>query len=111
MLAHGRNLYQVTGQLKYSPRGVDKVGDTVDFQFKPKTNQAGARRYLERTINLHGVPEKITIDKSETSRATIQSVNMSASLHIELRQYKYLNNIVGRDRRAGVQIVFGVSKL
>jgi putative transposase len=43
---------------------------------------------------LHGLPEKITIDKSGANTAAIRSVNTAACLDIELRQSKYLNNIV-----------------
>ena len=32
--------------------------------------------YLERALNLHGLPEKITIDKSGANTATIHSVNL-----------------------------------
>jgi putative transposase len=53
-----------------------------------------------RAINLHGLPEKITIDKSGANTAAIQSVNDDACLEIELRQCKYLNNIVEQDHRA-----------
>jgi putative transposase len=58
------------------------------------------RPSLERAINLHGLPEKITIDKSGANIAAIKSVNLDACLDIELRQSKYLNNIVEQDHRA-----------
>ena len=62
--------------------------------------QLVARRYLERAINLHGLPEKITIDKSGANTAAIHSFNADACLDIELRQSKYLNNMVEQDHRA-----------
>ena len=40
------------------------------------------------------------IDKSGANTAAIQSVNADACLEIELRQSKYLNNIVEQDHRA-----------
>ena len=55
---------------------------------------------MERAINLHGLPEKITIDKSRANTAAIHSVNEDACLDIELRQCKVLNNIVEQDHRA-----------
>jgi putative transposase len=91
---------KVAGQWKYLYRAVDKAGDTVDFLLPSKRDQAAARRYLERAINLHGLPEKITIDKSGANTATIRGVNEDACLDIELRQSKYLNNIVEQDHRA-----------
>lgn len=51
---------KVAGQWKYLYRAVDKSGDTVDFLLTAKRNLAAARRYLERAIDLHGLPEKIT---------------------------------------------------
>ena len=90
----------VGGQWKYLYRAVDKSGDTVDFLLTAKRDLAAARRYLERAINLHGLPEKITIDKSGANTAAIKSVNDDACLDIELRQSKYLNNVVEQDHRA-----------
>ena len=49
---------KVAGQWKYLYRAVDKTGDTVDFLLTAKRDLAAARRYLERAINLHGLPEK-----------------------------------------------------
>ena len=79
---------------------VKLVGDTVDFLLTAKRGKAAARRFLERAINLHGPSEKITIDKSGANTAAIHSVNENACLDIELRQCKYLNNIVEHDHRA-----------
>jgi transposase-like protein len=50
---------KVAGQWKYLYRAVDKSGDTEDFLLTDKRDLAAARRYIERTINLHGLPEKI----------------------------------------------------
>ena len=79
---------------------MDKVGDTVDFLLTAKRDKAAARRFLQRAINLHGLPVKITIDKSGANTAAIHSVNEDACLDIELRQCKYRNNIVEQDHRA-----------
>ena len=55
---------KVTGQWKYRYRAVDRQGDTLDFLFSAKRDRAAARRFLERAIGLHGLPDKISIDKS-----------------------------------------------
>jgi transposase-like protein len=65
-----------------------------------KRDKAAARRFLERAINLHGVPEKITIDKSGANTAAIESLEADACVDILLRYNKYLNNIVEQDHRA-----------
>ena len=95
----------VSGQWKYLYRAVDGCGDTVDFLLTAKRDKAAARRFLERAIGLHDVPEKITIDKSGANTAAIHSVNEDAGLDIELRQSKYLNNMVEQDHRAIKRIV------
>jgi transposase-like protein len=91
---------KVAGQWKYLCRAVDKSGDSVDFLLTAKRDLAAARRYLERAINLHGLPEKITIDKSGANTAAIRSINDNACVDIELCQSKYLNNMVEQDHRA-----------
>jgi len=93
---------KVAGKWKYRYlyRAVDRAGDTVDFLLTSKRDKAAARRFLERAINLHGVPEKITIDKSGANTAAIESVKADACVDILMRQNRYLNNIVEQDHRA-----------
>ena len=81
-------------------QAVDRDGDTVDFLLTAKRDLAAARRFLERAINLHDVPEKITIDKSGANTAAIESVKADACVDILMRQNKCLNNIVAQDHRA-----------
>lgn len=91
---------KVGGEWKYLYRAVDREGDTVDFLLTAKRDMAAARRFLERAVNLHDLPEKITIDKSGANTAAIESVKADACVNIQLRQCKYLNNIVEQDHRA-----------
>ena len=90
---------KVSGQWRYLYRAVDRDGDTVDFLLTAKRYKAAARRFLERAIDLHGVPEKINIDKSGANTAAIESVKADACADILMRQNKYLNNIVEQDHR------------
>ena len=96
---------KVCSQWKYLYRAVDRDGHTVDFLLRARRDEAAARRFLERAIDLHGQPEKITIDKSGANTAAIAGVNADSGLSIELRQSKYLNNIVEQDHRAIKRIV------
>jgi putative transposase len=50
--------------------------------------------FLRRAIKWNGTPEKITIDKSGANTAAIESHNAEHEAGIEIRQIKYLNNIV-----------------
>ena len=62
---------KVAGQWKYLYRAVDGCGDTVDFLLTARRDKAAARRFLERAIGLHDVPQRITIDKSGANTAAI----------------------------------------
>ena len=90
----------VGGQWKYLYRAVDRLGQTVDFLLTARRDVAAARRFFERAINLHDLPEKITIDKSGANTAAVRGLVEDSGLHIELRQSKYLNNIIEQDHRA-----------
>jgi putative transposase len=41
---------KVKGERKYLYRFVDKAGNTVDFLFDPRRDEATAQRYFEKTI-------------------------------------------------------------
>ena len=96
---------KVAGEWKYLYRAVDRDGDTIDFLLRAKRDCAAARRFLERAMDLHGVPEKIAIDKSGANTAAINSIQTDSSADIEMRQIKYLNNIVEQDHRAIKRVV------
>ena len=96
---------KVGGQWKYLYRAVDSAGSTVDFMLRAHRDMPAARRFLERAIDLHGVPEKITIDKSGANTAAILSVCANGAVSIEMSQSKYHNNLVEQDHRAIKRIV------
>jgi putative transposase len=62
-------------------------------------DQEAALRFLKKAIRRHGVPEKITIDGSAANEAAIKRFNEAYGTAIEIRQIKYLNNIVEQDHR------------
>ena len=96
---------KVAGRWQYLYRAVDRDGHTVDFLLTAKRDAAAARRFLERAIELHGEPKKITIDKSAANTAAIIGYKADHETDIELRQVKYLNYIVEQDHRAVKRIV------
>jgi len=91
---------KVAGQWKYLYRAVDRTGATIDFLLRAHRDLAAARRFFERAIELNGVPETITIDKSGANTASIVGMCTDSGVDIELRQSKYLDNIVEQDHRA-----------
>jgi transposase-like protein len=91
---------KANGAWKYLYRAVDKAGATVDFLLTAKRDRKAAPRFLREAIRHNGTPEKITIDKSGANTAAIESHNIEHKVGIEIRQVKYLNNIVEQDHRA-----------
>ncbi len=90
----------VGGQWKYLYRAVDRLGQTVDFLLTARRDAGAARRFFERAIGQHDVPEKITIDKSGANTAAVRGLIADSGVTIELRQSKYLNNLVEQDHRS-----------
>ena len=70
---------KVGGHWKYLYRAVDRNGNTVDFLLRAKRDHAAARAFFERAMDLHGVPEKITIDKSGANTAAITSMQADSA--------------------------------
>jgi putative transposase len=88
------------GAWKYFYRAVDKAGGTVDFLLTARRDRKAALRFLRKAIGRHGGPEKVTIDKSGANTAAIASDNADHCTDVEIRQVKYLNNIVEQDHQA-----------
>jgi putative transposase len=91
---------RVNGEWKYLYRAVDRLGHTVDFLLTARRDITAARRFFERAIDQNDVPEKITIDKSGANTAAVRGLVNDSGIVIELRQSKYLNNLVEQDHRA-----------
>lgn len=91
---------KVRGQSIYLYRAIDRLGHTVDFLLTAMRVYAIARRCFKRTIRLHNLPKKITLDKSSANTAAIHSIVGDSDVEIALDQSKYLNNLVEQDRRA-----------
>ena len=90
---------RVKGEWRYLYRAVDKTGQTSDFLLTEHRDTEAALRFLKKAIRRHGVPEKITIDGSEANEAAIKRYNEEHGTSIEIRQIKYLNNMVEQDHR------------
>jgi putative transposase len=72
----------------------------VDFLLTAKQDHKVAARFLRKAIGHHGLPEKITIDKSGANTAAIESYNAEHGASIEIRRIKYLNSVVEHDHRS-----------
>jgi putative transposase len=91
---------KVKGVWKYLYRAVDKEGKTVDFLLTAKRDKAAAKRFFDKAMQDHGVPEKVTMDKSGANKAAIDEMSAGREIPIVVRQVKYLNNVVEQDHRA-----------
>jgi putative transposase len=89
----------VKGEWKYLYRAVDKHGKTIDFLLTEQRDEEAAKRFLTKAIRRHCTPEKITIDGSAANAAAIKSYNADHGTSIDIRQVKYLNNMVEPDHR------------
>ena len=100
---------KIRGKDVYLYRAVDKQGNTIDFMVSKQRDKKAVLRFFHKAIGQHGLPEKITIDKSGANKAGADSVNLILALvfmmgglfyQITIRKIKYLNNIVEQDHRA-----------
>ena len=91
---------KVPGQWTYLYRAVGKEGKTIDFLLRAKRDATAARRFFEKPMRQNGDPEKLTMGKSGANKAAIDEINTGRDVPIEVRQIKYLNNLVEQDHRA-----------
>jgi len=105
---------KVKGKWCYLYRAVDKAGQTIDFMLSKKRDKKAAKRFFSQAIGTHGLPSKITIDKSGANRSALISLNAVLTIlslmlgfiyTITIRDIKYLNNIVEQDHRGIKRIV------
>ncbi len=90
---------KVKGKWRYLYRAVDKDGNTVDFLLTKRRQRMSAQSFLIKAIENNGKPELINIDKSGSNTSAIKVYNKRSYSKIEVRQCKYLNNIVEQDHR------------
>ncbi len=95
---------KVKGKWTYLYRAVDRDGQTLDFLLSERRDLAAARRFFKKAIATNGAPERVVIDKSGANLAGLQAVNTILKFTdtgdlIEIRQIKYLNNILEQDHR------------
>jgi putative transposase len=108
MLRSTHPYIKVKGEWCYLYCAVDKNGETIDFMLAKTRDEAAANAFFIKAIISSGLPEKITIDKSGVNKAGINAITFQllvlsllagALTQIEIRQIKYLNNIIEQDHR------------
>jgi putative transposase len=92
---------KVKGVWMYQYRAIDKERNTIDCYFSEKRDQKAATKFFINSMCSSGKPIKINIDKSGASTTALNDINkyLVDSEEIEVRQNKYLNNLIEQDRR------------
>lgn len=101
---------KIKGKWHYLYRAVDKEGKTIDFMLSQNRDMESAIKFFRKAIVSQGFPEKVTIDKSSANLAALYEVNSIiiswlTLLPIQIRQIKYLNNIIEQDHRFMKKII------
>ena len=94
---------KIKGRWKYLYRAVDSEGNTLNFLLCAKRDASAAERFLRKTLNASHTqnPRVINVDKNVAYPPAIEDLKASEQLPAttELRQVKYLNNLVEQDHR------------
>ena len=92
---------KLNGRWIYLYRVVDSLGNTIDFLLRKHRDKDAAKAFFRKAFKNNDYPDKINIDKSGSNISALNSPNDSLpeDKKIEIRQNKYLNNIMEQDHR------------
>jgi transposase-like protein len=94
---------KVKGQWMYLYRAVDSEGNTIDFYLSKTRDHRAAKRFFKKALRSFHVskPRVITVDKNPAYPIAIEKLKKEKKMPvgIQIRQVKYLNNIVEQDHR------------
>jgi putative transposase len=78
---------KIKGHWYYLYRTVDKHGQTIDFLLTKQREERAAKRFLNKAICRHGVPETMTIDGSAANKAAIEGYNAEHGTWFRSRRF------------------------
>ncbi|WP_455931174.1 IS6 family transposase [Priestia aryabhattai] len=94
---------KVKGQWMYLYRAVDSEGNTINFYLSKTRDHKAAKRFFKKALRSFHVskPRVITVDKNPAYPMAIEELKKEKKMPvgIQIRQVKYLNNIVEQDHR------------
>lgn len=94
---------KVRGQERFLYRAVDTTGQTIDFLLTAKRDAAAAKRFFRRALAQTGnpMPRVINVDRNRSYPAAVEGLKQEGIIRrrCQLRQCKYLNNVVEQDHR------------
>ncbi|MFB9759644.1 IS6 family transposase [Ectobacillus funiculus] len=94
---------KVKGQWMYLYRAVDSEGSTIDFYLSKTRDHKAAKHFFKKALRSFHVskPRVITVDKNPAYPIAIEELRKEKNMPsgMQLRQKKYLNNIMEQDHR------------
>jgi transposase, IS6 family len=94
---------KVKGQWKYLYRAVDSEGNTIEFMLSVRRDAKAAKRFFRKVLKAShsSNPRVINVDKNAAYPPAVVELMEENILSesCELRQVKYLNNIIEQDHR------------
>ena len=92
---------KVNGRWVYLYRAVDSLGSTIEFLLRNYRDAVAAKAFFRKAFKNNGLPRKVNIDKSGSNTAALIAENkgLPQNKQIEIRQNKYLNNLIEQDHR------------
>ena len=94
---------KIKGKRRYLYLAVDSEGNTLDFMLIAKQDVKAAKRFFEKVLRGSHVttPRMINVDKNAMYPPAIDELKTAENLpeKTELRQVKYLNNLIEQDHR------------
>lgn len=100
---------KVRGVWKYLYRAVDSEGNILDFMLSAKRDGKAAARFFRKVLKAKHTqtPRVITVDQNAAYPVAMDELQEDKTLkaETELRQSKYLNNVIEQDHRNIKRIV------
>ena len=94
---------KVKKEWKYLYRAVDSRGNTLDFMLSPTRDGEAAKRFFLKTLaaTQSSEPRVINVDKNAAYPKAFRELKAAGLMpeNGELRQVKYLNNVIEQDHR------------
>ena len=92
---------KVKGQWMYLYRAVDSEGYTIDFYLSKSRDKQAAKRFFKKALAASHICKPRTVDKNPAYPVAIQELKKEKHMPqgIQIRQVRYLNNIVEQDHR------------
>jgi transposase, IS6 family len=94
---------KIKGKWYYLYRALDSTGQTIDFMLSARRDTKAAKRFFRKMLKApkHQSPRVINVDRNKAYPPAVEELKEEGVLPIasQLRQSKYLNNIIEQDHR------------